>query len=34
MDRFNFEIEETKKQMELIRKTAKEYIDNKLKEEE
>ena len=34
IDRFNFKMEETKEQMELIRKTAKEYIDNKLKEEE
>lgn len=33
IDRFNFKMEETKEQMELIRKTVKEYIDNKVKEE-
>lgn len=33
IDRFDFKNEDTKEQMELIRKTAKEYIDNKLKEE-
>lgn len=34
IDRFEFENEDTKEQMKLIRKTANEYVDNKLKEEE
>ena len=33
IDRFNFKKEETKKQMEEIRKLANEYIENKIKEE-